>query len=113
MMKLSLGFVALSLAVPAMAAEEAPVEVKVAVSDIDMGSDAGLAEFDRRLLDAGRQLCRRTFRSDGMAPYHYRDCRTQMSTMIAHRRAQMLAARESGDKLASELTLQVTLAGQR
>lgn len=75
---------AAALSVPAMAADDQPNRTSVRYHDLDLSTEAGQKELDRRLDKAARQVCGMNAATTGsrVASRDARDCYRQARTTL-------------------------------
>ena len=86
-------FAATLMTSPALADTDTPTTVGVNIDarDLDLNSADGRELLDARIGTVARQVCRRAYRSDGLAPYHARYCERVVVRAATARRDAMLA----------------------
>jgi len=93
-MKSILLFAAFSAALCTAPASAEPVQHSQIVghSDLDLGTDAGVRELDRRIRVAARSVCGTATATDPRSWIQVRQCRKDTITALSGQRARALAA---------------------
>jgi UrcA family protein len=96
MHSLALALTATVLTAPAAAAEDEALSVEVHYSDLDLTSEAGQKQLDRRLERAAREVCRVDEKVVGsyMRPRHSRECYLEARRQLNQEFAQLVSRKK-------------------
>ena len=94
----ALALIASAAIVTPTVAEAEPVTATstVRTADLDLSSDRGQRELDRRIVQAAREVCGDASDTDLEGKNEARQCREETIAQAASRREQLLAAARSG-----------------
>ena len=96
MQSLALALTAVVLAVPAVAADEAP-SVGVHYGDLDLTSEAGQRQLDRRLERAAREVCGVDEKTTGtyLRSQHSRECYREARRHLDQQYAEVVSRKSA------------------